>query len=158
MYELEATMCALLCPARLLTTWSMVDSTNAVEIMSPLTIALSIYTTDLQQFARWHGNALTTVTAERLRTFLATFTHLQPASRARKQAALTSFFTWAYQQELMAANPMGRVEGIKLAPALPRGVKRTQISDVRFGRIWPCIVECAHISLQGSTRSTDFGA
>lgn len=60
------------------------------------------YATDLQQFAVWHrargAPALPAVTPALLRDYFATLVHLCPATRARKQAALASFLTWAYRQ------------------------------------------------------------
>ena len=51
-------------------------------------------------------------------------------TRARKQAALASFLTWAYRQELIDANPMGRVERFKLTPPAPRGVGRDCVEAI----------------------------
>jgi integrase/recombinase XerD len=88
------------------------------------------YAADLKQFQAWYSGSLATVTPEVLRAFFTALPPLSPASRARKQAALTSFFAWAYRQALVDANPMGRVERVKLAPALPRGIGRAQVEAI----------------------------
>jgi integrase/recombinase XerD len=84
----------------------------------------------LKQFAAWHRGLLNTITPRVLRAFLATTLHLGPATRARKQAALASFLTWAYRQEFIDANPMGRVERIKLTLPTPRGVGRERVGAI----------------------------
>lgn len=88
------------------------------------------YQTDLQQFAVWYNATVEAVTADALRSFFTTLTELSAATRARKQAALASFLGWAYRQELIAANPMGRVERVKHEPPAPRGVGREQVERI----------------------------
>lgn len=88
------------------------------------------YATDLSQFATWYQGALTAITPSVLRDFFATVAHLSPATRARKQAAVTSFLAWAYRQELIEANPMGRIERVTPTPPKPRGVGRTQVETI----------------------------
>src|SRR5207247_10020301 len=68
-----------------------------------------------------------TITAGVLRKFFEMHTHLRPATRARKQAAVARFLTWAEQQELLTANPMRKIDRVKLDPPQPRGVERDQI-------------------------------
>lgn len=56
--------------------------------------------------------------------------HLRPATRARKQAAVARFLTWAEQQELLEANPMRKIDRVKLDPPQPRGVERSHIERI----------------------------
>jgi integrase/recombinase XerD len=70
------------------------------------------------------------ITAEVLRAFFATLAALQPATRARKQAALASFLTWAYQADLIDATPMARVTRVKLDPPNPRGIDPRQVHAI----------------------------
>jgi integrase/recombinase XerD len=88
------------------------------------------YATDLKQFAAWHGDSLQAITPAALRAYFGELIHLRPATRARKQATLASFLAWAYGQELVASNPMGRVERVKPSPPTPRGVGRTQVEAI----------------------------
>jgi integrase/recombinase XerD len=88
------------------------------------------YAADLKQFAAWYAGRLDAITAGTLRDFFITLAHLRPATRARKQAALTRLLTWAYRQELIASNPMGRVERVKPDPPRSRGVKRQQVEAI----------------------------
>lgn len=88
------------------------------------------YAADLGLLAAWHAGSLQAVTPEMLRRFLAQYTHLSPATRARKEAALARFFRWAYQREWLTANPMDRVERVKLDPPAPRGIKRKQAEAI----------------------------
>jgi integrase/recombinase XerD len=88
------------------------------------------YGADLAAFARFYGGPATGVTTEVLRGFLSTRAHLAPATRARTQAALSSFLGWAYRHDLIDANPMGRIERVKLDAPAPRGLPRTQIEAI----------------------------
>ena len=88
------------------------------------------YATDLNQLASWHQGSLETITPAVLRDFFGSVARLAPATRARKQAAVTSFLAWAYRQELIEANPMGRVERVKLPAYEPRGVGREQVEAI----------------------------
>ena len=88
------------------------------------------YATDLKQFATWYGGPLPAITPAVLRDYFRDLVHLQPTTRARKQASLASFMAWAYAQELVESNPMGRVERVKPGPPVPRGVGRTQVEAI----------------------------
>jgi len=88
------------------------------------------YATDLGKFAAFYAGPVAAITAEVLRAFFATGAHLRPASRARTEAALASFLTWAYRHELMAANPMAKLDRVKLAPPTPRGVGRAHVETI----------------------------
>ncbi len=77
------------------------------------------YAADLSQFKAFHSGDLNDITAEVLRRFAATIAHLSPSSRARKQAALASFLTWAFRQELIASDPMANIERVRAIIAQP---------------------------------------
>ncbi len=59
------------------------------------------YATDLTQLCAFHQGPIQTITADVLRTFFERHSHLRPATRARKQAAVVRFLTWAEQRELL---------------------------------------------------------
>jgi site-specific recombinase XerD len=88
------------------------------------------YATDLAQFAAFHQGPVASITVGVLRAFFRSLAHLQPASRARKQAALTSFLTWAYRHDHISANPMLKVERVKPSRPMPRGIDRAQVEAV----------------------------
>jgi site-specific recombinase XerD len=88
------------------------------------------YATDLAQLCAFHQGPVQTISAEVLRTFFGRHTHLCPATRARKQAAVARFLTWAVQQELLTANPMRKIDRVKLDPPQPRGMERSQIERI----------------------------
>src|SRR5260370_19923898 len=85
------------------------------------------YATDLTQLCAFHQGPIQTITADVLRAFFELHAHLRPATRARKQAAVARFLTWAEQQELLEANPMHKIDRVKLDPPQPRGVERSLI-------------------------------
>src|SRR5437763_9931503 len=88
------------------------------------------YASDLAQLCAFHHGPLQTITAEVLRKFFKMHAHLRPATRARKQAAVARFLTWAEQQELLTTNPMRKIDRVKLDPPQPRGVERSQIERI----------------------------
>ncbi len=88
------------------------------------------YTTNLNQFAAWYTGPLNGITPAILRDYFLTLVHLRPSTRARQQAALSSFLTWAYRQALIESNPSGRVERVKCDPPVPRGVGRKQVEAI----------------------------
>jgi integrase/recombinase XerD len=88
------------------------------------------YATDLAQLSDFHQGPIQTITADVLRAFFERHAHLRPASRARKQAAVARFLTWAEQQELLEANPMRKIDRVKIDPPQPRGVERDQIERI----------------------------
>jgi integrase/recombinase XerD len=88
------------------------------------------YGADLAALARFYRGAASGITAEVLRGFLSTRAHLAPATRARTEAALSSFLAWAYRHDIIDANPMGKIERVKLDPPRPRGLPRAQIEAI----------------------------
>jgi integrase/recombinase XerD len=88
------------------------------------------YATDLAQLSAFHQGPVQTITADVLRAFFEMHAHLRPATRARKQAAVARFLTWAEQQELLEANPMRKIDRVKLDPPQLRGVERSQIERI----------------------------
>ncbi len=89
-----------------------------------------VYASDLRQFGVFYGGPMQGITAELLRLFFASWPPLKPATRARKQAALASFLAWAYRQDIINANPMTKLDRVKLDPAHPRGLTRTQVEAI----------------------------
>jgi integrase/recombinase XerD len=88
------------------------------------------YATDLAQLCAFHQGPIQTITANVLRTFFEMHAQLRPATRARKQAAVARFLTWAEQQELLEANPMRKIDRVKLDPPQLRGVERSHIERI----------------------------
>ena len=88
------------------------------------------YATDLAQLCRYHQGTVQTITAEVLRNFFEIHLHLSPATRARKQAAVACFLTWAYQHDLLDSNPMLKIERVQLDPSQPRSVERDQVERI----------------------------
>ncbi len=81
-------------------------------------------------FLRFHPGPASEITPQVLRTYFATLAHLAPTSRARKEAALASFLAWAFRQDLIDANPMGRVDRVQLNPPAPRGLRPGEVTAI----------------------------
>src|SRR6266487_4250743 len=88
------------------------------------------YATDLAQLCAFYPGPVQAITVEVLRNFFGMHLHLSPATRARKQAAVARFLTWAHQHELLDSNPMLKIERVKLDPPQPRGIERDQIERI----------------------------
>jgi site-specific recombinase XerD len=91
---------------------------------------LRAYASDLAQLCAFHQGSVQEITPEVLRTFFWRHAHLRLATRARKQAAVARFLTWAEQQDLLESNPMRKIDRVKLNPPQPRGVERGKIERI----------------------------
>src|SRR3712207_3283814 len=88
------------------------------------------YATDLAHFAAHHRGRLRDIDAAALRGYFATVAHLAPATKARKQAALASFLTWAFVHERIAADPMAKLARVRLPDPRPRGIAAAQVDRI----------------------------
>ncbi len=88
------------------------------------------YATDLGRLAAFYHGPAEAISVNTLREFLQSFAHLKPASRARKQAALNSFFTWAYRHDLVSANPMAKIESVQRPTRKIRALPRAQVEKI----------------------------
>ncbi len=88
------------------------------------------YRSDLAAFARHYDGPLSGVTAVVLRGYFATLSDLAPATRARRQAALSSFLGWAYRQDLIESDPSAKIERIRLASPKPKGLPREKVEAI----------------------------
>lgn len=95
---------------------------------SPHTIRA--YESDLLRYCRFCDDARSAVSVETLRTFFASRSDHAPATRARTQATLASFFAWAYRGGHVPADPMARIERVTVHPPPPRGVGEDAIARV----------------------------
>jgi integrase/recombinase XerD len=88
------------------------------------------YAADLAQFSAFYQGPVAGITADVIRGFEATFAQLRPDSRARKQAALASFLSWAHRRGLIVSNPMATIERVHRDPPRPRSLTRQQVETV----------------------------
>jgi site-specific recombinase XerD len=88
------------------------------------------YATDLHHFTAWYAGSLDGMTEPVLRAYFRTLGHLKPTSRARKQAALASFLTWAVRQAYLSRNPVQTMERVRCDPPAPVGLTRTQVETI----------------------------
>uniref|UniRef100_UPI003F4912A4 tyrosine-type recombinase/integrase n=1 Tax=Streptosporangium sp. CA-256172 TaxID=3240076 RepID=UPI003F4912A4 len=88
------------------------------------------YRSDLIAFAAHHGEELAELTAAPVRAYLAELADLSPASRKRKRAAVASFTKWAVRHDLLQANPMDRIDTVKVPKTLPRPAAAADVAKV----------------------------
>jgi integrase/recombinase XerD len=92
------------------------------------------YRGDLIGFAAHHDGEIGELTAAPVRAYLAEIAALAPATRKRKRAAVSSLCRWAVRHELLDANPMDRIDAIRVPKKLPRPAPAADIKKV-FGVI-----------------------
>jgi len=95
---------------------------------SPHTIRA--YESDLFRYSIFCVDDTSAISVETLRAFFASRADRAAATRARTQAALASFFAWAYRGGHLPANPMAKIARVRLAPPPPRGVGREVVEQV----------------------------
>jgi integrase/recombinase XerD len=95
---------------------------------SPQTIRA--YRGDLLQFAAHHDGEIGELTAGPVRAYLTGIAGLAPATRKRKRAAVASFCRWAVRHDLLTANPMDKIDAIKVPKALPRPAPAADVDRV----------------------------
>ncbi|MGV9386197.1 tyrosine-type recombinase/integrase [Nonomuraea sp. NPDC003707] len=88
------------------------------------------YRGDLIQFSAHHDGDIGELTAAPIRAYLAELAELSPASRKRKRAAIASFTKWAVRHDLLQANPMDRIDTVKVPKALPRPAAAADVAKV----------------------------
>lgn len=87
---------------------------------SPATVRA--YRGDLRLLIAHSPALLADVTPASLRDLFASMSGLALTTRARRQSSAAAFFRWAYLEELLDADPMGRVTRVRVEPPLPRGL------------------------------------
>lgn len=88
------------------------------------------YRGDLVAFAAHHDGAIGELTAAPVRAYLAEIADLAASSRKRKRAAVASFCRWAVRHDLLAANPMDRIDTIRVPKTLPRPAAAADVAKV----------------------------
>jgi integrase/recombinase XerD len=88
------------------------------------------YRGDLLCFAAHHDGEIGELTAAPIRAYLADIAGLASASRKRKRAAVASFCKWAVRHDLLEANPMDRIDTIKVPRSLPRPAAAADVAKV----------------------------
>src|SRR5262249_26582029 len=77
------------------------------------------YRGDLIQFAAHVDGEVSGLRADQIRAYLTEVSGLALSSRKRKRAAVASFCKWAVRHDHLAANPMDRIDTIKVPKTLP---------------------------------------
>ncbi len=88
------------------------------------------YRGDLIAFAAHHDGEIGELTAAPVRAYLAEIAGLAASSRKRKRAAVASFCKWAVRHGLLTANPMDKIDTIKVPKTLPRPAAAADVARV----------------------------
>lgn len=88
------------------------------------------YRCDLRRFIEFAPEGLPALNPARLRLFFTSLAGKSPATRARAQASASAFLTWCYKHDLIPANPMQKLDRIKLPEYHPRPIESRLIRKV----------------------------
>lgn len=105
---------------------------KAVRGLSPR--SLTLYHKNLERFQNGIRKHLADVTSDDVRLYLAQ-KKVQGGSDsylANIQRTLSSFYTWAYENELVKSNPMLKVEKVKIHKRLEKPLSDEQMEQVRM--------------------------
>ncbi|WP_066945083.1 tyrosine-type recombinase/integrase [Microtetraspora fusca] len=91
---------------------------------------LRAYRGDLLQFTAHCDGEIAELTAPPIREFLTAIGALSAATRKRKRAAVASWCKWAVRHDLLDANPMDKIDTIKVSKYLPRPAATADITKV----------------------------
>lgn len=91
---------------------------------------LRAYRGDLALFAAHHGGEIADLDAATVRAYLAGLAGLAPSTRKRKRAAVASFCRWAVRHDLLRANPMDKIDTIRVPRRLPRPAGAADVAKV----------------------------
>lgn len=89
------------------------------------------YRYDLTLFSRSFPDlSAAEVTVQHLRAFLGAMAEMAPTTVARRQATFRSAFGWAYRNELIPADPTGRLEPVRIPHRDPRPLTADQVDVI----------------------------
>jgi integrase/recombinase XerD len=88
------------------------------------------YRGDLAEFAQHHPGAADEVTVTVLRGYFTAIGHRAAPTRARKQAVVAAFLRWCHRHDLTDANPINKLDRVKVPEAPPRGVDPGRVAKV----------------------------
>jgi site-specific recombinase XerD len=91
---------------------------------------LRAYHSELARLAAFHDGPIGDLEVQALRAFLATRATLSAASRARTHATLAAFLNWCYRHEHIDADPIARIQRVRVAPPAPRGLAAGQVQKI----------------------------
>jgi hypothetical protein len=91
---------------------------------------IGAYRGDLLQFAAHHDGEIGDLSAGPVRAYLAGIAGLAPATRKRKRAAVASFCQRVVRHELLDANPLDRIDTVKVPKRLPSPAAAGDVAKV----------------------------
>ena len=106
------------------------DFLKELQLANRSTHTVRAYRTDLNQLTVFYNGETANLDTDTLRDFFTQHTTLSPATRARKQAAVASFITWAYHNRLIDHNPMERITRVQPEAPSPCAISRETFNTV----------------------------
>ena len=88
------------------------------------------YRCDLRRLLDATPGGLHAIDTVHLRRFFLALAGKAPATRARIQSSVNAFLTWCFRHDLIAANPMQKLERVSVPEPLPRPVEQRAIRKI----------------------------
>jgi len=88
------------------------------------------YRCDLRRLIEFAPEGLHALGPARLRLYFTSLAGKSPATRARAQASANAFLTWCYKHDLIPANPMQKLDRVKLPEYHPRPLESRVVRKV----------------------------
>ena len=88
------------------------------------------YRCDLRRLLDATPGGLHAIDTVHLRRFFLALADKAPATRARIQSSVNAFLTWCFRHDLIAANPMQKLERVSVPEPLPRPVEQRAIRKI----------------------------
>ena len=102
-----------------------------LEAQGKSNATITNYRSDLRQLERFtKGATIKQVNGEVLREFMKTQKTKSRATRARRQAAINSFFTWCVRFDFIEGNPAAKLVPVQRDEAIPRPMKAKDVEKV----------------------------
>ena len=88
------------------------------------------YRCDLTRLIDFSPAGLSSLSPPHLRRFFATRADKAPATRARLQASVNAFLAWCYKNDLLSANPMQKLDRVRVPESHPRALDAKVIRKI----------------------------
>lgn len=85
------------------------------------------YRCDLRRLIQFAPEGLSALNPARLRLYFATLAGKAPTTRARAQASANAFLAWCYKHDLIPANPVQKLDRVKVPEYQPRPIEPSLI-------------------------------
>lgn len=103
---------------------------NAMSVAGKSENTIRGYSSDLNAYQDHLGRPIETSTVDDIEQYFLSIKKLAPATKGRKQVSLRVFFTWAVRRDFLQANPMDKIDPVKVPSKLPRPMASGSVKNL----------------------------